>query len=45
MVHVRAANSRQVLIKHEQLQVLSPDSHATIGTIHQTQDAANVLRV
>ena len=26
--------------KHEQSQVLSPDSPVTIDTIHQTQDAA-----
>jgi len=29
--------------KHEQSQVLSPNSHITIGTIQQIQDAANVL--
>jgi len=33
----------QVHFKHEQPQVLSPDSHVTIGIIQQTQDAANVL--
>jgi len=29
----------QVHFKHEQPQVLSPDSHVTLGTIQQTQDA------
>ena len=33
----------QVHFKHEQPQVLSPDSHVTIGTIQQKQDAARVL--
>jgi len=28
--------------KHKQPQVLSPDSHATIGTIQETQDTTNV---
>jgi len=32
----------QLHFKHEQSQVLSPDSHVTIGTIKQIQDAANV---
>jgi len=31
-----------VHFKHEQSQVLSPDSHVTIGTIQQIQDAAYV---
>jgi len=35
----------QVHIKLEQPQVLSPDSHLTIDTIHQAQNAANVLLV
>jgi len=35
----------QVHFKHNQTQILSPDSHVTINTIHQTQDAANVLWV
>jgi len=34
-----------VHFKHEQPQVLSPDSHVTIGTIQQTEEAANVLWV
>jgi len=34
-----------VHIKHNQPQVLSSDSHLTIDTIHQTQNAANVLGV
>ena len=34
----------QVHFKHEQSQVLSPDSHVTIGTIQQMQGAANVHR-
>jgi len=33
----------QMHFKHEQPIVLSPNSHVTIGTIQQTQDAANVL--
>jgi len=33
----------QVHFKHEQPQVLSMESHITIGTIQQTQDSANVL--
>jgi len=32
----------KVHFKHEQQQVLSPDSHVTIGTIQKTQDAAKV---
>jgi len=35
----------QVQIKHDQSQVFSPDSHVTIGTMHQKQDAVNVLWV
>ena len=35
----------QVHFKHERPHILSPDSHVTIGTIHQTQDAASVLWV
>jgi len=34
-----------VHFKFEQLQVLLAESHATIGTIQQKQDAASVLRV
>jgi len=29
--------------KHEWSQVLSPDSHVTMGTIQQTEKAANML--
>jgi len=32
-----------VHIKHDQPQVLSPDSHVAINTIDQTLDATNVL--
>jgi len=32
----------EVHFKHEQPQVLLTDSHATIGTIQQTEEAANV---
>jgi len=35
----------QVHIKHDQPQDLSHDSHVTIDTINQTQDAANMLWV
>jgi len=35
----------QVHFKHEQPQVLLLESHVKIGTIQQTQDAANVLWV
>jgi len=35
----------QVQFKHEQPQVLFMESHVTIGTIQQTQDAASVLWV
>jgi len=34
-----------VHIKHDQPQDLSPNSHLTIDTIHQTQDAVEVLWV
>jgi len=34
-----------VHFKREQPQVLSPESHVAIGTIRQTQDAANVICV
>jgi len=34
-----------VHFKHEQSQVLLIESHVTIGTIQQTQDAASVLWV
>jgi len=37
------ASFDQVNITHEQPQPLSADSHVTIDTIHQTQDAVNVL--
>jgi len=33
----------QVHFKHKQSQVISPDSHVTIGTIQQAQVAASVL--
>jgi len=33
----------QVYFKHEQPQVLLIESHVTIGTIQQTQDASSVL--
>jgi len=33
----------QVHFKHEQPQILLIESHVTIGTIQQTQDAARVL--
>jgi len=35
----------QVHFKHEQRQVLLMESHITIGTIQQTQNAASVLWV
>jgi len=35
----------QVYIKHKQPQVVSPDSRATIDTIHQTQDSTTLLWV
>jgi len=35
----------QVHFKHEHPQVLTPYSQVIIGTIQQTQEAANVLRV
>jgi len=31
-----------VHFKHEQPQILSPDLYVTIGTIQQTEEAANV---
>jgi len=39
---VQLSSFDQVHFKHKQSQVLSPDSHVTIGTIQQMQDAANV---
>ena len=33
----------QLNFKHEQPQILLTESHVTIGTIQQTQDAASVL--
>ena len=35
--------SDQMHFKHEQPQVLLPDSHVTVSMIRQTQDVANVL--
>ena len=40
---LQSSSFYQVDFKHEQPQVLSPDLHVAIGTIHQTQEAANVL--
>jgi len=34
-----------VRFKHEQPQVLSPDSHVTVGTIQQKEEATDVLWV
>jgi len=42
--HVICATDH-VHFKREQSQVLSPDSHVAVGTIHQAQDAANMLSI